>query len=1559
MKRKFTFLAAALALLAFLTIPLGMWGQTETTIYSEAGGTTVQGWTFENNVTGQPINQTPSSGAYWLLQAGDPGDYIQTSAYDLSDYASASLSLQAATYGSGTNPTAVVQVSFDNGTTFTNVELLGNQPTSNTYQTLTGTISSGLTNSVVIKYSNGITDGKGLRLKNVVLTATDGAAPTTHTVTYYSNISGVSSIVDTFNEGVNVTLRGADTFTNEGYSFSEWNTQADGDGDAYDAGDVIESIDDDIELYAIWTEAPTPTGSDVTFDATQDLGNTTAGEGTIEKDGVTFTCSNGILGNGTEYRLYKNSVTTFSVASGTITKIVFTCTSGNPASGFASQTGWITSGNNGTWTGSAESVSFTASGAQVRATQIVVTVETSGIPDPTISASNVDIAYNANGGSITYTINNEPSPAGTLTAATTADWIMLPNSFASPIAFTCTVNQSGTAREGVVILTYTYGDNQTATKDVTITQAGDPNYTMTIAEVRTLSTGTTVATKGVVTSISVSGNNKTAYLQDNTAGIVAFGPFTTTVVVGDEIRVEGELTAYHGLLEIGKSNSAPTVTVLSQNNTVTPVVKTIAEISNDIQAQLVKVENATVTAIDGQNTTIAQGQNSIVVRGIDGVEYGIDDVLTLTANVGCYDNPQLANPTDVIVQQSTEPSITVTPTTLNVEAGQHVVNDELTITFDNIDVVNYESFTIQFYNAEGEGQEMPEWLVLGVTGSNDEGYQVNGYISANEGEARTAYFKVSAQDAEDNTVYSNLVTVNQEAYVAPTYAELPFAFNGGKADIENTDGLSQEGLGSDYGTENAKLRFDDTGDWLLLQFNERPGTLTFDIKGNSFSGGTFKVQTSEDGTTYTDLATYTELPGTAQTEEFNNLGENVRYIKWIYTEKVSGNVGLGNITLAEYTAPQPSITVTPTEVSISAEGATGALTVTCENIDDSYEIGVRFYEDPQTPATNPAIYEDWFEIVPAGGSSNDFHYEAFPNEGNARTAYLTICAFATNGEMLTESQLVTINQAAYVIPFEGGTYTLATSIEEGRIYIIVGKDGEDAYAMGDQNSNNRGAVGISIDDNTATVEEEIEAYEFYIESLGEDNLYCIYDFRKEGFLYAASSSSNHLKTEAALDENGNGNWAISIEDGVASIVAQGTNSRKVMQYNSDNTLFSCYGSASQKPVYLYVKEEETPEPETYELTINGYTDAESKAGYYLIASPVTVNIADVAGLAEGDFDLYSYDESQELEWINYKQEDGSHPFTTLEPGKGYLYAKKATAETSTYTFTLTGTPYYGTPIVLSKQSDGKFAGWNLIGNPLATSNIAPRRDFYIMNSTSGELIASESNTVEPMQGFFVIADEDGEEFGLTAPLGGDGNLDKLVMNLSRNCGTVIDRAIVRFGEGRQLPKFQLNPNNTKIYVTEGDQDFAVVRSASQADMPVSFKASENGTYTIAVEAENVNMNYLHLIDNMTGADVDLLTTPNYTFEARTNDYTSRFRLVFSANGTTDNEAETFAYFNGSNWTVNNLGEATLQVVDVTGRTVSCETINGNATISLNQTPGVYMFRLVSGNGVKVQKVVVK
>lgn len=45
--------------------------------------------------------------------------------------------------------------------------------------------------------------------------------------------------------------------------------------------------------------------------------------------------------------------------------------------------------------------------------------------------------------------------------------------------------------------------------------------------------------------------------------------------------------------------------------------------------------------------------------------------------------------------------------------------------------------------------------------------------------------------------------------------------------------------------------------------------------------------------------------------------------------------------------------------------------------------------------------------------------------------------------------------------------------------------------------------------------------------------------------------------------------------------------------------------------------------------------------------------------------------------------------------------------------------------------------------------------------------------------------------------------------------------------------------------------------------------------------------------------------------------------------------------------------------DVTGRILSNESINGSTSVNVNAAAGIYMFRLINGDNVKVQKVVVR
>lgn len=369
--------------------------------------------------------------------------------------------------------------------------------------------------------------------------------------------------------------------------------------------------------------------------------------------------------------------------------------------------------------------------------------------------------------------------------------------------------------------------------------------------------------------------------------------------------------------------------------------------------------------------------------------------------------------------------------------------------------------------------------------------------------------------------------------------------------------------------------------------------------------------------------------------------------------------------------------------------------------------------------------------------------------------------------------------------------------------------------------------------------------------------------------------------------------------------------------------------------------------------ITCYTGA--KDNYYLISSPVgAVNPADVTNMVSPyAYDLYYFDQEQELEWINYK----ASAFNMI-PGKGYLYANAGNGEdpTVTLTFPTTGT-YDGDGVFPLDYVEGAdFAGMNLVGNPYnATATVTvtddPDCQFYVMNAAEGEVVSSEVSTVEPMQGIFVKATAPGKQVTFTVGETGD-KVSKLSLNLLGNKG-LVDRAIVNFGEG-SLTKFQIHSNSTKLYIPVDGEDYAVVSSAEMGELPVNFEAKKSGSYTLAVSSE-LSFNYLHLIDNKTGADIDLLATPSYSFEAQTTDYASRFRLVFA----TGNGEDTFAFYSNGSFVINNEGEATVQVMDVTGRMLSSEAINGSASINVEGAAGVYMVRLVNGENVRVQKIIVK
>ena len=244
-------------------------------------------------------------------------------------------------------------------------------------------------------------------------------------------------------------------------------------------------------------------------------------------------------------------------------------------------------------------------------------------------------------------------------------------------------------------------------------------------------------------------------------------------------------------------------------------------------------------------------------------------------------------------------------------------------------------------------------------------------------------------------------------------------------------------------------------------------------------------------------------------------------------------------------------------------------------------------------------------------------------------------------------------------------------------------------------------------------------------------------------------------------------------------------------------------------------------------------------------------------------------------------------------------------------------------------------------------------DFYVMNSNGTNLEAAQRNYVEPMEGIIVVTDADGTlTFSKTKPA--DKNAS-LALNVSSG-RSIIDRAIVRFGENRNMRKVQLFDNSTMVYIPQFGTDYAVVSADDMGEMPVNFQAEKNGTYTLSINAENVTFGYLHLIDNMTGDDIDLLETQSYTFNARKDDYASRFKLVFA---TGNNNSESFGFVSNGNIVLEGISaNTTVQVIDALGRILFSNT--GVNTVSTDgMASGVYVLRLINGDNTKTQKIVIK
>lgn len=210
---------------------------------------------------------------------------------------------------------------------------------------------------------------------------------------------------------------------------------------------------------------------------------------------------------------------------------------------------------------------------------------------------------------------------------------------------------------------------------------------------------------------------------------------------------------------------------------------------------------------------------------------------------------------------------------------------------------------------------------------------------------------------------------------------------------------------------------------------------------------------------------------------------------------------------------------------------------------------------------------------------------------------------------------------AFLFSYISSTYaesvwTLVTDVSElsvGDTVIIVANNANFAMST-EQKADNRGQIAIRKEGMFCSVDtshnSSYEPQELILKKGKKDNTYAFYT--GDGYLYAASSSYNYLRTEKTLSDNSS--WEITITEEKTKIVAQGKNTNNEMRYNGTSSLFSCYFMTANQPTVVLYKLIDASLIDNFTITLSIDDTEETKAFSKGSSFTLPSEVPEVAGL---------------------------------------------------------------------------------------------------------------------------------------------------------------------------------------------------------------------------------------------------------------------------------------------------------------------------------------------------------
>ena len=413
--------------------------------------------------------------------------------------------------------------------------------------------------------------------------------------------------------------------------------------------------------------------TDVTFTAA-DFTPVTEADYSTTKEGVTVAVVGSTV-TSDQFRIFKGKTITISCATGSLSKIVFTCTANGAAKygpgSFEAIDGYTfeDAGPTGTWTGSASEVTFTAANNQVRATEIVVTVSDGG--GQTKATTAIELGD--------YLTRFTPGKDGDETnlpnvLVTSGDaivegaevkwslkmgnnWIMgeeepsigegkiyIPNHSCGDL--TITAKFEGNDKYEGSVKSYTmkvykgYMNTQSILEDFPVVGSDtwkeketewNKGYLTSYWEVVPQGDGNFLSQQALVTYA----NGSYTYIKDEFGALLLYGSglgFKQGDIISGDFgndqgfgAIYGTLKTYNGLLELVVNKEDVEFVVKSSDNPVEPKTISLAELNQGNMNEFVRIEYAEFVELNGKNLTFKVGDETLAVFNQFGIKVADDE----------------------------------------------------------------------------------------------------------------------------------------------------------------------------------------------------------------------------------------------------------------------------------------------------------------------------------------------------------------------------------------------------------------------------------------------------------------------------------------------------------------------------------------------------------------------------------------------------------------------------------------------------------------------------------------------------------------------------------------------------------------------------------------------------------------------------------------------------------------------------------------------------------------------------------------------------------------------